>query len=72
MIVEPLSQEVVYYAKGNIKAPAGTVAATAVALAQGRLNDALAKPLKLSGETDASVTLNANAYPIADAATPVS
>jgi len=72
MIVENLSQEVVYLLKGNIKAPAGTVAATAAALAASRINDALAKPLKLSGQTDATATVNANDYPVADTATPVS
>lgn len=72
MIVENLSQEVVYLLKGNIKAPAGTTAATAAALAASRLNDALNKPLALSGETQSTVTVNANSYPIADTATPVS
>ena len=72
MIVEPLSQEVVYLLKGNVKAPSGTVAATAATLAQNRINDALAKPLKLSGQTDATVTVNANNFPVADTSTPVS
>lgn len=72
MIVENLSPEVVYLTKGNIKAPAGTVAAASAALAASRINDALAKPLKLSGETDSTVTVNANSFPVADTATPVS
>jgi hypothetical protein len=69
---DPLSQEVVYLTKGNVKAPAGSSAAAGVALAASRINDYLAKPLKLSGETDTTVTANANAYPVADTATPVS
>lgn len=71
---DPLSQEVVYATKGNIKAPAGLYASASAAasLATSRVNDFLAKPLKLSGETDATVTINANAFPIADTATPVS
>lgn len=72
MLFDPVSQEAVYALKGNVKAPAGTVAATAVALAQNRINDALNKPLALSGETQPTVTINANSYPIADTATPVS
>lgn len=73
-MLDPLSQEVVYATKGNIKAPAGLYASATVAaaLAASRVNDFLAKPLKLSGETDATVTINANAFPIADTATPVS
>lgn len=69
---DPLSQEVVYVTKGNVKAPAGSSAAAGVALAAARINDFLAKPLKLSGETDPTVTVNANNYPVADTATPVS
>lgn len=69
---DPLSQEVVYVTKGNVKAPAGSSAAAGVALAAARINDFLAKPLKLSGETDSTVTVNANNYPVADTATPVS
>lgn len=69
---DPLSQEVVYALKGNVKAPAGNSAAAGVALAQARINDFISKPLKLSGETDAAVTLNVNSYPVADTSTPVS
>lgn len=72
MIFDPLSQEVVYAFKGNIKAPSGTNATAAAALAVARINDALNKPLALSGETQPSVTINANSYPVADTATPVS
>ena len=68
----PLSPEVVYLTKGNIKAPAGTSASAAATLAASRINDFLAKPLKLSGETDTTVTVNSNAYPVADTGTPVS
>jgi hypothetical protein len=68
---DPVSQEAVYASKGNVKAPAGTVAATAAALAVTRINDFLAKPLKLSGQTDTTVSINANNYPVADTATPV-
>lgn len=71
-MIDPVSPEAVYLTKGNIKAPSGTSASAAAALAASRLNDLLAKPLKLSGETDTTVTANANAYPVADAATPVS
>lgn len=74
MYVENLSPEVVYLLKGNIKAPANQYASASAAatLAQNRINDALSKPLKLSGQTDATVTVNANDFPIADTATPVS
>ena len=70
-MLDPLSPEVVYASKGNIKAPTGTAAAGAAAAAS-RLNDFLAKPLKLSGQTDSTDTINANNYPLADQATPVS
>jgi hypothetical protein len=69
---DPLSPEVVYALKGNVKAPAGTSASASATLAANRINDFLAKPLKLSGETDTTVTLNSNSYPVADTSTPVS
>ena len=69
---DPVSQEAVYATKGNVKAPAGTSASAAATLAQNRINDFLAKPLKLSGQTDATVSINSNNYPVADTATPVS
>jgi hypothetical protein len=71
-MLEPVSQEVVYATKGNIKAPTGSSAAAGATLATNRLNDLLAKPLKLSGQTDTTVTINSNNYPVADTGTPVS
>jgi len=71
-MIDPVSQEAVYATKGNIKAPAGTSASAAATLATSRLNDFLAKPLKLSGQTDNAVTINSNNYPVADQTTPVS
>lgn len=71
-MIDPVSQEAVYVSKGNVKAPTGSSAAAGAALAQTRINDWLAKPLKLSGQTDLTVTVNANNYPVADTSTPVS
>lgn len=71
-MIDPVSQEAVYATKGNVKAPSSTVAANAAALAQSRINDFLFKPLALSGQTQMTVSINANNYPVADAATPVS
>lgn len=82
MLFDPLSPEVVYALKGNIKAPnptgvlsgAGltTLQTSIQTLAQNRLNDAIAKPLALSGETQPAVTININSIPVADITTPVS
>lgn len=70
-MIDPVSQEAVYATKGNVKAPASTSAAAAATLAQNRINDFLNKPLALSGQTQMTVTINANNYPVADTATPV-
>jgi len=71
-MIDPVSQEAVYATKGNIKAPTGSSAAAGATAAAARLNDFLAKPLKLSGQTDTTVTINTNNYPVADTGTPVS
>lgn len=63
---DPYSPETVYALKGNIKAPAGNVAATIAALAQTRINDALTNPLLFSGDTQATVTVSATDVKIAN------
>lgn len=59
---DPISQEVVYSLKGNIKVPnvGGVTAASVASLAQSRLNDALNVPNLFSGDVQPAVTINSS------------
>lgn len=60
---DPLCPEVVYALKTNVKVPLGNeTAAQVAAIGSARLNDALVNPLAFSGETQAAVTLTADAH----------
>lgn len=59
-----LCPELVYATKGNIYAPEGSSAATIVAVAKARLEDALAS--SDPRVTDITVTINADTVTVAD------
>lgn len=64
---DPLSPEVTYALKTNIRYPGtATQAAAALTAAQSRLNDALFNPLAFSGVTQPSVTLSTGDIIVSD------